>query len=414
MQNRAIVNSIIASIIVLGGVAEPAHCDTFRLSDGRVIVGTVVRGPQKVGDDTAWIVELGPGVMTQVFASQLQGKERGHVVASEDERAAIEHAMQLTTADELYTFAGQCRSNHPHLADALYRRILDLDPEDPKARAALNYKRDPITGQWIDRDFDMVERRGKIFEGGKWKFPEIVAIEKARREDRETVGRARKEIKMWHGLIMKNSADALTKMSQIDAPEAVGPLAEQLFGLNSQEIKSPIKMELIRLYFGLLVKIGTPGAVQSILQYSLDKNAEAPLRDACYRFLVQSEVNRRIAADFYQAKLRDKDPVIVNLAADGLAQMHPGNDVLLPLISALVTTYQGTIDTGSGTNANMQSGTFGVGGGKKTITLASKNDSVLGLLTQMTNENFQYDQNAWIAWYASRYGQPAGDLRRDE
>jgi hypothetical protein len=53
-------------------------------------------------------------------------------------------------------------------------------------------------------------------------------------------------------------------------------------------------------------------------------------------------------------------------------------------------------------------------GGKEQIQeYSEQNASVLGTLAQLTGQNYDYNQSQWLAWYASVYAPPAGDLRRD-
>jgi hypothetical protein len=99
----------------------------------------------------------------------------------------------------------------------------------------------------------------------------------------------------------------------------------------------------------------------------------------------------------------------LNRAAVGLNALQ-ADIAVLPLIEALVTKYKMTRKQQDNINS---SGATTFGGKPVTTIEQAQNQEVLGALVSLTRQNFSYDVQRWLGWYASVYAAPMGDLRRD-
>jgi hypothetical protein len=174
------------------------------------------------------------------------------------------------------------------------------------------------------------------------------------------------------------------------------------------------------LFIEALSKIDTFEAAMSLALaaiYDVDEEVRASCLDN-----LQTKPRPEVVA-YFVGKLKDKDNVIVNLAAIGLGRMKDPS-ATGPLIDALVTAHKYRVVNPAGeggTNAQFGSGPGGqhtgglsVGGGPKYVTQHIRNQSALDALVAITRRNFNFDKQAWKYWYAAQKKAPEGiDARRD-
>ena len=120
---------------------------------------------------------------------------------------------------------------------------------------------------------------------------------------------------------------------------------------------------------------------------------------------------------YFIVKLKDKDNIVVNLAAIGLGRMKDPSSIG-PLINALVTSHKFKIVNpgGDGMSASFGSGGSGLSMGNKPkyIRRQIPNQTVLDALVAITGCNFNFDKQAWKYWYAAqKKPSPSLDARRD-
>jgi hypothetical protein len=127
------------------------------------------------------------------------------------------------------------------------------------------------------------------------------------------------------------------------------------------------------------------------------------------------------ATNAYIALLNSDNPDEINKAGRALGALK-AESAVLPLIERVITKRKHQIGGGSSTNVGFGSQSGGGGGGgftfgnekSKIIEVPNPNADVLGALTSITGENFQYDKDAWLDWYGRKFYASAGDLRRDQ
>ncbi len=399
-----------ASLLVAILVAPNLPADIFKFKDGRIVYGTVLRQSEVTVDDrsvTAWTVQVAPGSYIQVLETELE--RNGHQRLSEAGQEYVQKISSLPeTAEAHYDLAGWC-SQHglTALAKAHYERAVDLDPNHEAARAAAGYKKN-ADGRWVRKDEIYGEQRGKIFYKGRWRFPESVAIEQAEEKAQQELAPLRKDLYRWHtaasfGRSERMQQDAVANLSKVQDPRAVPILAEFLL-----DTRKPAPPQVRLLYVHILARFQIPAAAQALASASLLDPAEQ-VRNAALDALAR--YGREWAIPFYIAHLRNPNNELVNRAADCLSQFNPP-EAVLPLIQALNTDHVQDANAGPNMNVSSQGG-LSFGGGSKKVKLTLSNSSVHATLTALTGQNFGFDEDQWLAWYASIYAAPVADLRRD-
>ncbi len=385
--------------------------DLFYFKDGRVLAGRVAnKSQEKVGDtlETVWAVELEPGTFIKIYESSLE--DNGRQPLKDGEQEYFEKVKSIPeTAEAHFLLAGWCTANKLHdLAKAHYLRVLDIEPNHGNARATLGFTKDE-NGRWVVLNDVMREKRGKVQFKGRWQFPESVALERAKEERLANIAAATKDIFRWHNDAIRSSgnrqAQALENLNKVEDPLSSLAFAELLQGSKRPNVvPAPLPMRL--LYVQLLGRLQTFDAAQALSHASVT-DADSQVRNAALDQL--QTFGREVAQPIYLNYLNSEVNAYVNLAAEGLGQLG-GEECVLPLISALNTSHK---QKSGGGNPNVSTQGLAFGGKEKIEWVEYQNPGVLGTLSQMTRQNFNFDENAWMSWYASIYAPPAQDLRRD-
>ncbi len=413
MKTEILENRLRFLTLALGGFlcftsCKVAIADEFKLKDGRTLVGQLKGVPK--ADAPQWTVELQSGALVRFPSSQLE--TNGHLKTDERiEKYKLALQKVEATAESHAALAGWCNKNGlKEQEQAHYRHALDFNPDHATARSALQYIKDN-SGRWVARDEFMTEGKGKVKIGGKYVYPEVYAFNEAKETQKKNTGKWNKLIDNLQKDIVANNANAdkaLAELMQINDPYAVSVLGSKLLAA-----KTPVKLKL--LYIQMLSQFQSIDAVSALVQATID-DPEPQIRDACLKSLLQYGRDYAIAS--YIAVLRgvssktQENPdlnVKLSRAAMGLHYLNAENSIL-PLIEALVTKFKVTRKQQDNINSN---GSLGFGGKPQTTIEESQNQEVLAALTTLTRQNFAYDKQKWLSWYASVYAAPMGELRRD-
>ncbi len=385
-----------------------AKADVFRYKDGRVIAGAIKSQDVEMVNQVpvnVWAVEVTPGVYIRVLDSELE--LNGHTPLSDarQQYAANVGGLEQTVATHL-ALAGECvKQGLPDLAHAHYMRVLDIEPLNSRARTASGYKQDE-NNRWVKKEVVMGENRGKVLEKGRWKFPEMLAIDQAKEEQRQLVLDATRDLHRWHNIALTARGprleDALQNISQLNDPLTTSTLVEFLM-----ETRRPVPPELKLLYIDVLSRMQNASAAAGLARTSMTDGNEQ-VRNACLSAL--GRAGREVAIPIYVGYLSSKNNGQINSAANALRQLG-AEQVFFPLVNALVSKHL-QASGGAGINASPTSGTFSVGSDKP-VQVEVNNQDVLSALSSLTGQSFGYDRSAWIQWYAALHAPPAGDVRRD-
>ncbi len=292
------------------------------------------------------------------------------------------------------------------------RRVLELDPEHQDARRALGYRK--VDGRWMTQD-DLMTKRGFVRYKGRWLLPqEVKILEQRRKEELAQKEWIAKLKNLREALNSDEAARAAEQIQRIDDAYAHRAIREQLEKEPNPNVR--------RLYLESLVNIGTPPAMQTLVDVSLrdpDEETRMTAIDWLKRIDEPEIVSRYVEA------LHDKSNVVVNRAAYALAELEDPR-AIGPLIDALVTTHKyqvtegqpGMINStfsrnGGGGFSGGGGGGISVGGGPKIVTRRQRNRDVLDALVRLTRENFEYDAKRWKNWFALQKRAKTVDTRRD-
>ena len=394
------------SITVLCLAAGSARADIYILNnDGQVQGETLPGAPAG-----QYLVRTSSG--GQITLDKSQVKQIIPQSPAELEYERIRPTFADTVEDQL-KLAQWC---HEHSLSKQQKthleRVVVLDPDNQKARGQLGFMH--VDGRWVQHDQFMKES-GRVLYKGRWLLPqEVDNIEQQRKEEL-----AQKDffarLKRWRAKFDPRSdqVDQLHEQLQAFIDPAAVPALKQMV---EKEPDDRVKVGLIEA----LVQIGTSDALSIVINHTLDDPNEEVRWSALDRL---AAVKHPETTAIYVKALKSKDNVKVNRAAFCLAKLGD-KSAIGPLIEALRTSHEYIIQQGGG--PGQISSTFGnglgggggglaVGGGQKREKRIIDNQGVLDALMQLSGQTrgFQFDKNAWRAWYATQKKTITVDTRRD-
>lgn len=393
----------------LCGGAPALHADDITLKDGRKITGTVVK---KTGESL--VVELSPGNMVLIG----QPEVKVHYQNGKGEAAYLEALKGASdTIESHLLMAGIAhRSQMLDHERAHYERVLDFDPEHALARDALGFKKND-DGRWILRDDEMRLGRGKqSIGGGRYRFPEILAMQAA--EEKFTTERAQLSNEIRRALSNlshpRNGAKAQATLSELNGPVASAAIAYTLYPRPNSMNKNAASAAHKALFIPILERLGDPNAVRTLIRMCVESNSASDQAVRTEALAALKRLAPEAAFHGFMEALASKDNRTMNLAGELLQELQDERAVL-PLIERLITFERKEIGGSQATNAGMTNGDVGFTKGTQKIVqnIPIENRSILGALTTITNQNFGYDKAAWLNWYEQTYVAHSGDLRRD-
>lgn len=403
---------LILSAVVCLNTFKLASADQFRLKDGRVLEGKLIRTDTvKEGENevTRLAIEVEPGFLVRIHQTDLA--RSGYLKSDPKEEEYRQQVSQLDeTADAHYQMAIWCAEKglRPQ-SRAHYLRTIELDPNHKLARVALEHTISSANGRWIKREDEMAVR-GKVSYKGKWQFPEYIPMDEALEQEKQLRASVQKEINRLHTDFLRGTANKAQQsaqlLSQIDNPLAIEFVSQLLLDRQRGGVqKATPALKLI--YITLLSRFDSADATIPLAHLSV-VDSEQSVRVAALDVL--SKRGRQYAIPVIGSYLRSKNNKIINRAGYALAQLN-AQEAILPMIDALVTRHE---------FQGPQNDNFSPGAGGLTMGTAKKqmvdlnNEDVYSALSQITGQGqLGYDRALWLAWYASVYAPPADDLRRD-
>jgi hypothetical protein len=399
MVSNYIKSLLVACVLI--GIGQWAYADVIELRDGGIIVGKVLN-PQdgqtvRIETEDGTILEL-DRKLTKIQASMDRelsyidkAKARGDSL--EDHQALVEACI----SDGLQT-----------LANAHRERIVELDPNDRQSWDHLKYFKDDASGKWLRREVVMY-RRGKVKgEKGRWYTWQEKALMDLDRKYTEQRVAAEKELQQrLRGLTgnAKQQSEAQAYFDNLNNPLVITKLLK-LFREDRSQDRS--------FYMRLLQQMPPRAVAPAMISIALD-DADMTYVNLALDYLENSdEVVREMALASFSGQLKSKkkreraayclnpiaDERFISILIDSLLS----TDLVVP------ASPPGALNAGVGRDG-------GVGfssGGQKPQQRVNQHKNVLAALTQLTNQNFGFDVQAWRVWFAQTYSMENLDLRRDE
>ncbi len=344
------------------------------------------------------------GMAVSGSAAETSTPSREQDQAELEQRYAAILPKMPETADGNWKMAEWCQKKK--LADKAefhWQAVIQHDPDHLQARQRLGYTR--IKAEWVKWD-EVMKSRGYVWEQGRWRLPQEIAISQRREEMERADKEWRQKIRMWRGWLDSNRGESgRQQILEIRDPAATSVLAD----LFRQESSRSVKL----LYVEVLKQLPGAATTQTLVRGALHDN-DVEVRAVCMEHLL--EMDREVAYQEFLRALQSGDRTLVNRAAGGL-KLLKNPAAIGPLIEVLTAREKVVIQQGDGNQFNLEFGGggtgFGVGGGKKTVDRQVENPKVLDALLSLTKgADFQYDRDAWRAWYANQRTPPRVDLRR--
>jgi hypothetical protein len=396
--------------LLLMSTAALLRADVFQLKDGGDVAGTVVEKAE--GGDV--VVRTAEGAVVSLQRDMLE-----RVV---EENAALTEYRERSrkipdTAKAHRELAEWCRQQKLGAeADLHVARVAELDPNDEDARRSLGFQK--VGDRWLNAN-ELMAQRGMQFVDGKYRTAQDIAIrQRNKQEDNASIDWFKK-IRLWRDWLDKGrperAAEAHAQISAINDPSAAPALARLL-----DEEKNHAIFELL---LATLAQLDHPLAVQTLVSFSLDPDIGRETRAQSLDYLTSGK--HAVSIVPYVQALKSKDNKVVNLAGQALDKI--GDPAAIsPLIDALVTTHKYQVQPESGGGSPIGA-SFGSGGGTsggglsmggngpKVISKEEQNESVHQALVKLSGkQNFEYDKQAWRAWFVDLQMRQRVNTRRDE
>ncbi len=232
------------------------------------------------------------------------------------------------TAEDQWKLAEWCRENSltSQRQDVL-EHVIELNPDMRQARLALGYQQ--VDGHWMQKE-QIMQQRGYVRYKGEWRLPqEVELIERRQKEDaaeRQWFG----TLKRWRML-----AGRIRPCRSSPRFAACDPRSARRAGAAASIAPFGARSSVRMLYVQALAAVGTPAAMRTLVDHSLDDGDEE-IRLACLDRIVGQPTPEIVAA--YVAALKSDSNVRINRAARALGRLGDKSAVG-PLIDSLVTTH---------------------------------------------------------------------------
>ncbi len=426
--------AIVTSILIgLATVVSQARADYVTLRSGGEIRGELQADAKARGRAEFVTIRTLSGATVVVVSTDVDSVVRRRVLLEEYE---TRRRATPDTVGAQWELAEWCRQKSlSKEREAHLRRVVACDPDHTLAHRALGHIRDKKTGAWTTQD-EVMTARGYIKYKGRYVLPQELELIQHDARITEAEKAWFKKVRMWHGWLDGERADrqaeALAQLHAIHDPEAVPALA--------RSFKDATEQDQRLLYVEILGKISGDKPISPLVLQSLWDESHT-VRDAAIAGLRLRDVAK--ALPFYLRALKNSVNLVVNRAADALAQL--GSEAVIPqLIDALVTrhvytdmvadpapgmtTNGGMVPVGqsvlpSNIEALLATGQLPYGvqveapmnsARAKEVTYEKdqENESVLTALTIISGENFGYDEPTWRRWYNSRKNAAAAKKKK--
>ncbi len=399
----------VIGLLMAANRAVSAETFVFNLNDGGQIVGELLN--LKEIPRQAWQIKTAKGAVITLDRAQIKDKPiRQRPAEVEYEKIRPRYP---DTAEGQWAIAEWCRERSllPQRRAHL-ERIIELSPDDAKARHALGFSK--VNGKWTTQDESMKELGYVKYDRQYRPKQEIELIEAKKKSQKEeikweqNVGRWRR----WLGT--GREQEAVENFRAIEDPVAVRAIAR---GISESE-----NMNVRIMLVAVLGKLATPDAAKNLAYFAIEDGMEE-VRLSCLDHL--KKMKDPAAVNYFVGRLHGKeykDQVYMRRAAVALKELGDRSAVG-PLIDALWTKLKvviqpppsGNMNAGFGSGAGMKGGGFSTGQEPPEIRYPLVfNPDALQALCELTGVNFDDDSRAWRSWYAAQKKREMIDTRRGE
>ncbi len=387
--------------------SDVANGDTFFLVGGGEIRGEL-KSQETVDGELIYYIETDRGGQLAIERTMVRNVKKPTSVEREYAAKAKDIADTLEAQWEM---AEWCRLNRLNEKAKLHlSNVLKFDSDHEDARHRLGYSR--IGGKWVLQEQHMMSQ-GYVKRQGRWRTAEELALADAKEEWELLQSQWRRDIKRWRTWIGKRrSAEAVENFKAIDDPAAIAAIDEMIRKEENNEAKLMLLKSLANI---------ADQNIAATLTYIALADSDDHLRETAILELVKLQ-NAHVVRNFmgYLDPAKNS-PTTINRSARALTVLE-AKIAVRSLIEALVTEHQsanpnaggpGSISTGFG-DQGLDSFSFGGDKKPKVFIRQSKNSGVLAALRSLTDQDFQFNKQAWLRWYTEIETPRALNLRRVE
>lgn len=394
-----------ASAVFLN-LASPVAADQFLLRNGGVVEGTLLNTDENPRRTYRIRLDKGGEVSLKAIAV------RKHLEPTPEQRKYKEllARMPSDSAQLHWKMAEQCeqwsllRERKFHL-----EQTIRLEPNHAQARRALNHRQRP-DGSWGELSEIMAEQ-GKVRRNGRWVSEQQAEMLDAAEAFKQAEIEWKKKSRLWRRWLSKgNSGRVFAELEGIDGAPDAASLDTLIDLFRSPKCDPDTAAELRELLAAVLARSSSTTALDALVEAAMTGSRD--LQMECLRQLEQQGGSQY--AGRFLPFLRNEHNQLVRRAGDALGILG-SEECILPLIAALRTTHTRLVGGAGDGRINLRNGGLSAGQTKpKKVTETKTNREVLSALVKLTSQDFRYDQDQWIRWYARRSVPPNLDLRRDE
>ncbi len=299
--------------------------------------------------------------------------------------------------------------------------ILEIDPEDLKARKLLGYER-VGRGQWMLEDL-LFDRYGYQRDGATVTPKLFQRIDQGNKVADETSGAFKKQLKLWLRDVKRGRAsrqELQQRLLQLCTPQTANFIFEQHARV---ETRSEVRMLYVEAFGAAPGNASTRALVHFAVNDPVGEIAELAVT-----LLQQPEFDQRRAMERMSEFMASPNNQVIKAAAHAIKELAERSDdsqrtqlrdVMLRLTDALVTTHvvpkAGAIPQGR-FELNQNNGgpaSFTAGGGPQTENIQLRNGPVLSALKKLTGEDFGYNEQRWEQYFVESYSLVDATVRTD-
>jgi len=423
------------TLVVAGLLPELAGADVLVLKSGGRLAGQIVAEPEQPGGPGHWTFRTLSGATVEIAPGDVAAVQRRKLVREQ----YVDRVDQLAdTAAAHLALAEWCREQGLSSERTRHlEQVLRHEPQNETARKGLGHRRHG--GTWMSPD-EVQQSKGFVKYKGKWVLPQEVPLLEQEELDSAAQKQWYKPVKMWYGWLLtddpQRQAEGLAEFRQLRDPTAAAAVIRTF----QKAPTEPLRLLLAEV----LANLQCPASLRRLVELTLHDDS-GPVRDRALQGL--KPWGAASSQPVYLRALRNDSNVVVNRAGWALGRL--GDDKVVPeLIEALVTRHRYSMQVpenaiGSTTDgrwlqaidpttlppqvaAMLAAGQFpqglviespfanGVRQRMRTVfyNVDEKNLAVLEALTQLTGEDFQFDEPTWRRWRAGKLTQGAGQSNR--
>ena len=322
--------AFLSSGLMLLLIGTPVEADLFLLKQGGRVRGSWLNPRANVNQ---YVIATSRGGRIVLEKSLVREVIREHPDLLEYEQRAA-HSRDTIAAH--WQLAQWCQTRRLKSQRRRHlRRIVEIDPDHARARHALGYSN--VRGEWVTQE-GFQRKAGYVRYRGKWRLPqEAELLQKARqRKQAESAWVIR--IRHWRNALLadpkknpQRRQNAYRQLTAIDDEVAIPALSDQLQKESVRELKL--------LYIAALGNIGTPQAIEVLIQASMNDSDPEVFHAASDQIVKRKPPQ---ATKMYVTWLKDNHNSKVRRAAQVLGRLEDRSAVS-PLIDALVTTHRAIV-----------------------------------------------------------------------